>query len=49
MAHVEEIKLQLGRTEGDLIEVLEGIHPDDPLVLQGGAFLADGDLVSIVP
>ena len=48
-AHVEEIKLQLGRTEGDLIEVLEGIHPDDPLVLQGGAFLADGDLVSIVP
>lgn len=48
-AHVEEIKLQLGRTEGDLIEVLEGIHPEDTLILQGGAFLADGDLVSIVP
>lgn len=49
MARVEEIKLELGRTDGDAIEVLQGIAPQDHIVRAGGAFLADGDKVRISP
>lgn len=47
MARVEEVKLELGRTDGDAIEVVQGIAPEDHLVRAGGAFLADGDRVRI--
>lgn len=49
LARVEELKLELGRSDGDAIEVLTGIHPDDHIVRSGGAFLADGDRVRITP
>ena len=47
MARVEEVKLNLGRTDGDSIEVLEGLSAEDHIVRAGGAFLADGDRVRI--
>ena len=47
MARVEEVKLNLGRTDGDAIEVLEGLSAEDHIVRAGGAFLADGDRVRI--
>jgi RND family efflux transporter MFP subunit len=46
---VEEIKLSLGRSAGDAMEVLEGVAVTDTLVRSGGAFLADGDRVRVVP
>lgn len=48
-ARVEEVKLKLGRSEGESLEVLEGITPEDHIVRAGGAFLADGDRVRIDP
>ncbi|HYN54738.1 MAG TPA: efflux RND transporter periplasmic adaptor subunit, partial [Methylotenera sp.] len=37
-----------GRREGDLVEISEGITEDAQLVVTGGAFLNDGDLVKVV-
>ncbi len=37
-----------GRREGDLVEILEGITGNPQIVLTGGAFLNDGDLVTVV-
>lgn len=48
-ARVEEIKLELGRSVGESIEVLQGIAPEDRVVRAGGAFLADGDRVRMSP
>ncbi len=36
------------RREGDLVEIVEGITGNPPLVVTGGAFLNDGDLVTVV-
>lgn len=41
-------KVQTGRTHGEQIELLGGIHAETPLVLSGGAFLNDGDTVKVV-
>ena len=41
--------LKLGRSEGESLEVLDGIAPEDRIVRSGGAFLADGDRVRISP
>ena len=49
LARVEEVKVSLGQQDNDLMEVLGGIEPGDRLVLNGAAFLGDGDLVRIVP
>lgn len=37
-----------GRREGDLVEISEGIPDDAQLVVTGGAFLNDGDVVKVV-
>lgn len=37
-----------GRREGDLVEVMQGITGNAPIVVAGGAFLNDGDLVTVV-
>ncbi|QDC43132.1 efflux RND transporter periplasmic adaptor subunit [Methylophilus medardicus] len=41
-------KVQTGRTRGELIELLSGVAAEASLVLSGGAFLNDGDTVSVV-
>lgn len=42
------VKVQVGRREGDRIEVRSGLSPDDRVVVAGGAFLSDGDVVRVV-
>lgn len=48
VAQVSQLKVQTGRTQGDLIELLGGVTAGTPLVLSGGAFLNEGDAVKIV-
>jgi RND family efflux transporter MFP subunit len=45
---VGQTKVQTGRVLGDSIEILSGIKPEDKLVVSGGSFLSDGDLVKVV-
>lgn len=47
-ARVQQVKVQLGRRSGDLMEILSGLNPDDQLVAGGASFLADGDYVKVV-
>jgi RND family efflux transporter MFP subunit len=46
---VRQIKVSTGRRTADLVEISGGIAAADQVVLTGGAFLGDGDLVRIVP
>lgn len=41
-------KVQTGRTRGELIELLVSLNQEAQLVLSGGAFLNDGDMVKVV-
>jgi RND family efflux transporter MFP subunit len=43
------VKVQTGRRLGTQVEVLDGIKPEDDLVVQGAGFLNDGDLVKVAP
>ena len=43
-----QVKVRTGRVVGDRVELLGGVKPEDKLVLSGGGFLSDGDLVKIV-
>lgn len=45
--HVREIKVELGATAEDWVEVLAGLPAGTPVVKSGGAFLRDGDLVAL--
>lgn len=45
--HVREIKVELGATAEDWVEVLSGLPAGTPVVKSGGAFLRDGDLVAL--
>lgn len=47
-SRVHKSKVITGRRQGDLIEIIQGVSPDDKLVLSGSAFLLEGDLVTIV-
>ena len=47
-ARVSQVKVTLGRRSGDRVEVASGLAPDARVVVNGGAFLADGDLVRVV-
>lgn len=49
LARVMQVKVTLGRSAGDRIEILGGLTPDDRLVASGAAFLSDGDTVRVVP
>ncbi len=44
---VNQIKLQLGRRTGELIEVLGGLDANALLVASGAGFLNEGDLVNV--
>lgn len=47
-ARVVETKVEVGRRIGDRIEITAGLEPSARVVVSGGAFLADGDLVRVV-
>ena len=44
---VTQTKVSTGRRQGDRIEVLQGLSPQDRVVAGSVAFLADGDLVKL--
>jgi HlyD family secretion protein len=41
-------KVQVGRIVGNQVEIQSGIKAEDRLVVSGGSFLSDGDLVRVV-
>jgi HlyD family secretion protein len=45
---VSQRKVQVGRIVGDQVEIQSGIKAEDRLVVSGGSFLSDGDLVRVV-
>ena len=45
---VSDLKVKTGRRNGDQVEVVEGLSPDDLIVVSGAGFLNDGDLVKVV-
>lgn len=45
---VAQVRVQTGRRSGTQVEVLEGLKPDDAVVVTGAGFLNDGDLVKVV-
>lgn len=45
---VRQVKVQTGRRIGNLVEIVSGLEPNQPLVATGGAFLSDRDLVKVV-
>lgn len=52
VGRVEQRKVRMGHVysepQGAVIEITEGLGPQDQVVRQGGAFLADGDRVRVV-
>jgi multidrug efflux pump subunit AcrA (membrane-fusion protein) len=46
---VQLTKVQVGRRSSDRVEILAGIDGNSPVVATGGGFLADGDVVAVVP
>ena len=47
-SRVSQVKVQLGRREGDRYEVVSGLKGGETLVASGASFLADGDTVRVV-
>jgi membrane fusion protein (multidrug efflux system) len=47
LADVRQVKL--GRVEGSLVRILEGLMPGDNLVVAGGQYLKPGDKVVVTP
>lgn len=45
--HVREVKINIGTTVGDWIEVVDGLQGDARVVKGGAGFLRDGDFVSL--
>jgi HlyD family secretion protein len=45
---VRQLKVKVGRRQGDRVEVLEGLKEGARVVAAGAAFLADGDTVRVV-
>ncbi len=48
-SRVRQLKVSTGRRSGDRIEIVEGLAPGSRVVVAGGGFLADGDLVRVSP
>lgn len=49
LAKVAQTKVEVGRRLADRVEVLAGLPPDAQVVASGVGFLADGDVVRVVP
>ena len=45
---VSQVKVALGRRQGERVEIVSGLDEQAQVVATGGAFLADGDAVSVV-
>lgn len=45
---VRQLKVKVGRRQGERIELLDGVPPDAELVASGVGFLVDGDVVRVV-
>ncbi|KOR30940.1 hypothetical protein TI04_03360 [Achromatium sp. WMS2] len=45
---VRQIKVVTGRLQKDLVEIISDVDPDADIVLAGGAFLENGDKVSLM-
>lgn len=45
---VSQVKVALGRRQGERVEIVSGVDEQAQVVATGGAFLADGDAVSVV-
>ena len=45
---VAQVKVTIGRSVGDRVEILSGVTATDRLVAGGSAFLSDGDHVRVV-
>lgn len=45
---VRQVKLQVGRRQGDRIEVMSGLPKEARVVASGVSFLSDGDVVQVV-
>jgi HlyD family secretion protein len=43
-----QVKVDIGRRQGDRIEIVSGLQPGARVVAAGGGFLGDGDLVRVV-
>ena len=48
-SRVRQLKVGTGRRSGDRIEIVQGLEPGARVVVAGGGFLADGDLVRVTP
>lgn len=46
--HVRQIKVQIGRRIGKLVEVVSGLAENQKIVTKGVAFLTDNDLVKVI-
>lgn len=46
---VRQVKVELGRRQGDRVEIRHGLKATDKVVAQGVGFLADGDTVRVAP
>lgn len=47
--HALQTKVRVGRRIGERVEITAGIQPEARVVATGGGFLADGDLLRVVP
>jgi RND family efflux transporter MFP subunit len=45
---VHRARVSVGASQGDQVEVLDGLHPGEALVATGAGFLGDGDKVRVV-
>lgn len=43
------VRVRTGATSGDRVEVIDGVRAGQQVVAQGAGFLADGDVVRVVP
>ena len=46
---VSQVKVQPGQRSGDRVAIVAGLAADDRVVASGVSFLADGDVVRVVP
>ena len=48
-SQVKQTRVTTGRQQGDLVEITQGLSANAAVVASGGAFLGDGDLVTVAP
>ena len=44
----QKVVIKTGRTEGDVIEVLEGIQDGEEIIVEGARSVNDGQIVKII-